>query len=171
MKFSKIFADAAAKVRERRIKHKTAARLEKYRHSPRLKLSRLYGYKMVDEKAERIPEEARVVLKVFMLFTQGKSAEQIKATLDEQDIRTRLGNRWTVAQVMGLVRPIYAGLVPKSSGGFGFVASSVYPPILSQETYRAAQKALKRQVEAAEIDPITALLGGRNEIQGRGKVN
>ena len=125
MKFSKLLSDAAARVKEAHIKRKTKANFGKYQYSPRLKLSRLYGYKLrEDGKAERVQEEARVIQRVFNMFVEHKSAEEIKATLDKDDVRTRFRDRWTVAQLMAMIKPIYAGVVAKKGGGF--VRSEVY---------------------------------------------
>ena len=96
VKFSKLLSDAAARVKEAHIKRKTKANFGKYQYSPRLKLSRLYGYKLrEDGKAERVQEEARVIQRVFNMFVEHKSAEEIKATLDKDDVRTRFRDRWT----------------------------------------------------------------------------
>jgi Recombinase len=165
--FTKLLSDAAAKVKERHIKHKTKTNFDRYQHSPRLKLSRLYGYKLrEDGKAERVQEEARVIQRVFNMFVEHKSAEEIKAALDTDDIRTRFNDRWTVAQVMAMIKPIYAGVVVKKSGGI--IRSDVYPPIVTEETWRKAQKELRKQVQAAEIDPVTAVWGSRKDTPGVG---
>jgi hypothetical protein len=170
MRFSKLLSDAAAKVKDAHIKRKTKSNFEKYQHSPRLKLSRLYGYRLKEDgKAERIPEEARIVQRVFNMFVEHKSAEEIKATVDGDDVRTRFNDRWSLAQVMAMIRPIYAGLVVKRGGGI--IKSEVYPPIVPQETWQKAQKEVKRQVQAAEIDPVTAVWGSRKDIKAYGKMN
>jgi Recombinase len=161
MDFNTLVRNIGAKVRSEYIKKKTATKLDRYQHSSRLRLSRLYGYRVKDdEKAERVPEEAAVVRKVFDLFAQGKSVESIKKTLDAADMRTRFHNLWTIAQLMSLVKPIYCGLVAKKMGGF--VKSDVYPAIIPFETYERARKQVKKQVEEAEIDPVTAVMGGRD---------
>jgi hypothetical protein len=170
VKFTKLLSDAAARVKERHVKHKTRTNFDRYQHSPRLKLSRLYGYKLKEDgKAERIQEEAKVIQRVFNMFVERKSAEEIKADLDRDDVRTRFNDRWTVAQLMAMIRPIYSGLVVKKSGGL--IRSDVYPAIVPQEIWQKAQKEVKRQVQAAEIDPVTAVWGSRKDTKAYGKVN
>src|SRR5208283_1031635 len=100
------------------------------------------------------------------MFVEHKSAEEIKIALDRDDIRTRFHDRWTVAQVMAMIKPIYAGVVVKKSGGV--IMSDVYPPIISEETWRKAQKELRKQVQAAENDPVTAVWGSRKDTTGLG---
>jgi hypothetical protein len=174
VKFTKLLSDAAAKVKEAHIKRKTKVNFDRYQHSPRLKLSRLYGYKLrEDGKAERIQQEAKVIQRVFNMFVEHKSAEEIKVALDRDDVRTRFGDRWTVAQVMAMIKPIYAGVVDKKAGGFvrSFVRSDVYPPIVAEKTWLQAHKELKKQIQAAEIDPVTAVWGSRKDAKAHGKMN
>jgi hypothetical protein len=61
---------------------------------------------------------------------------------------------------MSLVRPIYCGLIAKKRGGF--LRSDVYPAITAFQTFEQARKEVKKQVAAAEIDPVTAVMGGRH---------
>src|SRR5208283_3561439 len=101
MTFEKLLKNAAAKIKKEYLKKKTAVKLDKYRHSPRLRLSKLYGFKMRDdEHAERVPEEAAILRKVFDMFATGKSVAEIKATLDEQGARTRFGNLFSTGQLL-----------------------------------------------------------------------
>ncbi len=159
--FDDLVKSAAAKIKQSRVKRRTVARTEQYQHSPRLKLSRIYGYRMRDdERAERVPEEASIIRTVFNMFAQGTRVDEIKELLDNQGARTRFGNLFSVGSLFAMIKPIMAGLVAGRMGGY--VKSSVYPPIVSPETFQKAQKSAKRQLQQAEIDPLKALLGGRS---------
>ena len=162
MNFETLVRNVAAKVRKEYVKKKTAAKADQYRHSPRLRLSKLYGYKMKDdEKAERVPEEAAILRKVFDMFASGKPVAEIKATLDSQDARTRFRNRFSTGQLLSFPsKSLYAGLVQRRTGGY--VRSAVYPPIVSPETFEKAKREVKKQVAASEIDPVKAVWGGRS---------
>jgi hypothetical protein len=158
MTFDALAKNIASKIRQEYIKKKTAVKLDQYLHSPRVRLSRLYGYAVRDNgKAERVPEEAAIIRKVFDLFAAGKRVEEIKKTMDKIDARTRFGNLWNAAGLMGLIRCTYAGLVQRKLGGY--VRSDIYPPIIAPQVYDLAKKALKKQIEEAQIDPVEAVLG------------
>lgn len=162
MTFENLLKNAAEKIKKKYIKKKTAMRLDQYRHSPRLRLSKIYGYKMKDdENAERVPEEAAILRKVFDMFAQGKSVEDIKKKLDAAGERTRFGNLFSTGQLLSFPsKSLYAGLVQKKSGGY--VRSTVYPPIVSPEIFEKAKREVKKQVAASEIDPVTAVWQGRS---------
>lgn len=162
MEFGKILSDIATTMKKRRIRRRTAKRLQDYYHSPRVRLSRLYGYKMVDENtAEIIPEEAVVVKLVFQRMAEGQSLKDIKTEMDARNMRTRFGNKWTIQMIRSLVRPVFAGLVERR--GRGFQMSSVYPAITSPATLQKAQAMLKQQMsESVEQSLATILLGSRS---------
>jgi hypothetical protein len=166
MTFNNLVKGIASKVREEYIKKKTAKKLDQYRHGPRLRLSKLYGFMMKDdEKAERVPEEAAIIRKVFDMFAAGKSVAEIKATLDEQGARTRFGNKFSTGQLLSIAtKSLYAGLVPRKTGG-GYVRSAVYPAIISPTVFERVKRLVKKQLqasEASEIDPLKAVWGGRS---------
>lgn len=161
MTFDVLVKAAAAKIKEGHIKRKAASKLDQYQHSPHLRLSKVYGFRMKDdERAERVPEEAAIIRTVFSMFAQGRPVDEIKEALDSQGARTRFGNLFSTGTLFAMIRPIMAGLVARKMGGY--VKSAVYPPIVSPEVFQKAQKSVKRQLRDAEIDPITALLGGRS---------
>ena len=139
MQFNRTLQDAAEKFKQKRIRRKTAARLRDYYHSERVRLSRIYGFQMVDaDTAEVVPAEGEVLRLVFQRFCEGRTAKEIKIELDARGMKTRFSNRWSVGQIKSLVRPIYAGLIPRTHGGYN--RSSIYPPIVGQNTYEKAKK-------------------------------
>ena len=163
MNFNAIVKNVAAKVRKAYIKKKTAVRLDQYQHSSRLRLSKCYGYIMKDdEKAERVPEEAAIIRKVFDMFAAGKSVAEIKATLDKQGARTRFGNLFSTGQLLSFAsKSLYAGLVPRETGGY--VQKRRLPARSSRSrSFEKAKREVKKQVAASEIDPVKAVWGGRS---------
>jgi hypothetical protein len=159
MTFNNLVKGIASKVREEYIKKKTAKKLDQYRHGPRLRLSKLYGFMMKDdEKAERVPEEAAIIRKIFDMFAAGKSVAEIKATIDEQGARTRFGNKFSTGQLFSIaMKSLYAGLVPRKVGGY--VRSAVCPPIISPQVFDRVKKLANKQLRASEIDPVAAIMG------------
>ena len=161
MKFDRILNTLASKIKQHRIHKKTAARLRDYYHSERVRLSRIYGYQMVDaDTAEVVPAEGTLIKLVFQRFTEGRTTAEIKIELDCKGMKTRFGNRWSVGMIRHLVRPIYASLIVGTRSQY--IKSSVYPALVSKDTYEKAKKAVERMVETRDFDPLTALLGGRD---------
>jgi Recombinase len=162
MNFDSLVKGIASKVRKQYVKHKTSAKLDQYRHSPRLRLSKIYGYRQKEgERAERVPEEAAIVRKVFDQFAQGKSVDSIKNSLDEAGDRTRFRNKFSTGQLLSFgLNSLYAGLVPRKLGGY--VRSAVYPPIISPDVFERVKKTVTKQLQASEIDPVKAVWGGRS---------
>ena len=159
MRLDKVFADIASNVKHARVERKTKSRLDAYRRSPELTYSRLYSYRRTPNgEVEVVPSEAAIVKLVFDRFAEGRSAQEIKRELDQKDLRNRAGYRWTTAEIAGLVRPVFAGLVPQR---LGFKRSAVYEPIVTRDLFAAARAALRRDVVVENAASRTAL-GGRD---------
>jgi hypothetical protein len=156
-------ADIAANVQHARIERRTKSRLNAYRHSPDLRYSRLYAYRMSSKgHIEVVPSEAAIVKLVFSLFAEGLTAKEIKRKLDGSDLRNRAGYRWTTVEIAGLLRPVFAGLVRQRHGGFK--RSAVYEPIVSRELF---DQVVRMRVESTEIGVSGSAPGGRSWIEPR----
>lgn len=113
-------------------------------------LSRIFGYKRSGEgKAAIIESEARVIATVIIALASNNE-ESIDKLLDgiieqfaQENIRNRSGKRWTRQTLLGLVRPIYAGITVSPRGVWRL--SRIYPPIVATERVKAAIKRLKME--------------------------
>ena len=114
---------------------------------------------------EVVPSEAEVVKLVFGGFADGLNAQEIKRELDRKDLRNRAGYRWTTVEIAGLVRPVFAGLVPQRLGGFK--RSVVYEPIVTREMFEKARRTAQMRVEGAEIVASGLARGGRSWVEPR----
>jgi len=111
-------------------------------------LSRLYGYKRTGEgQATIVESEARIIATVIIALAS-KNDENIDEILDgiieqftRENIRNRSGKRWTRQTLLGLVRPVYGGVVVSPRGVWR--RSRIYPPIVSPERVKAAIRRLK----------------------------
>ena len=161
VRLDSILADIASNVKHARVERRTRTRLSAYRHSPNLTYSKLYSYRRNAEgEIEVVPSEAEIVKLVFGGFAEGKNAQEIKRELDRKDLRNRAGYRWTTDEIVGLVRPVFAGLVSQRLGGFR--RSAVYEPIVTREMFEKAQKEAKRRAEGVEIVVPELEPGGRS---------
>lgn len=110
--------------------------------------SRLYGYdRSGDNKATIIDSEAKVIATVIIALATNTD-ESIEEILDgillqfaEENIRNRSGKRWTRQTLLGLMRPVYAGIAVSPRGVWR--RSKIYPPIVALERLKAAMKRLK----------------------------
>jgi hypothetical protein len=168
MRLDNILADIASNVKHARVERRRKSRLAKYRASPYLAYSRLYAFRRNAEgRVEIVPSEAAIVKLVFGLFADGLTAQEIKRELDAKDLRNRAGYRWTAAEITGLVRPVFAGLVPQR---LGFRRSAIYEPIVDRQVFdevrrKVGAKAAKSRVESAAVMAPGLLLGGRSWLE------
>ena len=164
MRLDDIFTDIASNVKHARDERRRRSKLNAYRRSPGLTYSKLYAYRRTQNgEIEVVPSEAEIVKLVFVGFAEGLTANEVKRQLDRKDLRNRAGYRWTTAEIAGLVRPVFAGLVPQR---LGFKRSAVYEPIVSGDLFKAAKTA-KMRVEGVEIVASGAVLGGRSWAEPR----
>jgi hypothetical protein len=159
MRLDKVIADIASNVKHARVERRTKSRLKVYRRSPELTYSKLYAWRRTPNgEVEVVPSEAEVVKLVFNGFAEGLTAQEIKRKLDQSDLRNRAGYRWTTEAITGLIRPVYAGLVPQR---LGYKRSAVYKPIVTRSAFEAARTAQMR-AESLEIGGQGLRGGGRS---------
>lgn len=111
-------------------------------------LSRIYGYSR-DTKGEIqiVANEAKVIKEVVTALASRKTEsvdEIIKNILQEfflDGVRNRSNKNWTRQSLIGLVRPIYAGIVVSKMGIWR--QSKIYPPIVKVDMIKKALKVLK----------------------------
>jgi hypothetical protein len=124
------------------IEKQEPARISMYR------LSRLYGYhNLSDGHVESIPHELKLIK--YVITTIAESNEPVSMivsrlikTFNQAELRNRSRKRWIRKTIIGLVRPIYAGLVETPNGD---AISFYYKPIVSRELFdRAYSKIGKR---------------------------
>lgn len=157
MRLDKVIADIASNVKHARVERRTKS----YRHSARLTYSRLYAYRRnPNGEVEVVPSEAEIVKLVFSGFADGLTAQEIKRELDRRDLRNRARYRWTTNEIAGLVRPVFAGLIPRRYGA-GFKRSAVYQPIVTRSVLQQALKAVKMKAEGFENAASEHCWGGR----------
>lgn len=69
-----------------------------------------FGYRLMGEKFEVVPEEAEIVKEIFRLYLSGMGYSKIARTLIEQDIPARFGGTWSNASVRDILfNEKYAG--------------------------------------------------------------
>lgn len=161
-----LFKKAIDSIKKKYFKHKTASKTRKYQNSSDVIYSRLYGYRRNnDGRIEVVEKEAEVVRLVFQLLGQFKTPLQVKKILDLKDIRNRSKNRWTTQQLIGLVRPVFAGKIETKNGRL--IDSTFYKSIIPLEDYKSAKKALQTQgllPEWTEIYHLILSTESRNQV-------
>lgn len=69
-----------------------------------------FGYRLMGERFEVVPEEAEIVKEIFRLYLSGMGYSKIARTLIEQHIPAYFGGTWSVASVRNiLLNEKYAG--------------------------------------------------------------
>lgn len=113
-------------------------------------LSRLYGFQHnATGKMQIVDQEAKVISIVITALASRKtdSVDTIMTELLQQffidGIRNRSNKNWTRQTLLGLVRPVYAGIVVSRHGVWR--KSKIYPPIVEPSQVKAALKRLNTQ--------------------------
>ncbi|MCL2224236.1 MAG: recombinase family protein [Defluviitaleaceae bacterium] len=105
-----------------------------------------YGYdRVIGEKVQTIfPQEAEIVKRIFSMYLRDDySLSQIARTLDEENIPTKRGKKWSVPAVkLILTNPNYIGKVRYSIADESryFEAEGKHQPIIPAATFREAQE-------------------------------
>lgn len=128
-----------------------------------------WGYKIVDGKLTLVPEEAKLVKRIFELYIAGNGDAKIAQILNDDNIKSRKGKLWTKATIRGiLTNPNYTGdlvlqktyrenfLTKKTLINNGeqdkFYIENDHEPIISKETYYAALELRRKRVEFFKLD-------------------
>jgi hypothetical protein len=88
-----------------------------------------------------VPEEAVVVRYIFRLYLQeGMGIRRIAGQLNEENVPTRRGGRWSMVSVRDLLRNrVYLGTYTR----FGVKVPGSHPPLVSQDDFRRVQERLQ----------------------------
>jgi hypothetical protein len=114
---------------------------------------RLIGYALSTEKGERmrtvIPEQVKLVRRIFDLFNRGMSLRKLTDTINSQGYRTVEGNLFTRTTVRRILEnPRFTGRQPNRPGWWRgdrqgeLIASMAYPKIIEPGVWDEAQRNL-----------------------------
>ena len=121
------------------------------RHAAR----RLIGYALPTEKGVRmrsvIPEQAKIVRRIFELFNKGMSLYKLTDTINGQGYRTAEGYLFTRTTIRRIIEnPRFTGRTPNASHwrnakeGAALIPSLAYPRIIKPSVWEEAQRNLRR---------------------------
>ena len=103
-----------------------------------------YGYRNGNDGTLVVVEdEAEVVRLIFDLYTKERMGiRRIVQHLNDRDIRTRRGGRWSVVTIHEILKnPVYIGTYTR----FGLRLPRAHEAIISAETYRAARDIVRER--------------------------
>jgi DNA invertase Pin-like site-specific DNA recombinase len=101
-----------------------------------------YGYRVGPRhRLELVPDEAVVVRYIFRLYLQeGMGIRRIAGQLNQEDVQTRRGGRWSMVSVRDLLRNrAYLGTYTR----FGVKVPGSHPALVSPEDFRKVQERLQ----------------------------
>ncbi|WP_134685940.1 recombinase family protein [Brevibacillus migulae] len=112
-----------------------------------------YGYRLHEGSLRINPQEAEVVRKIFSLHEIGKSLSDIAQVLNDQQLPSRTGARWSATTLShmlqnhvyyGALRWNYAeGGQKKNSPDTWIIREGTHPPIIDKMTFLTAQRLLE----------------------------
>ena len=103
-----------------------------------------YGYRNGDDGTlVMVEDEAEVVRLIFELYTkEGMGIRRIVQRLNDRNIRTRRGGRWSVVTIHDILKnPVYIGTYTR----FGLRLPRAHEAIISLETYRLARDIIRER--------------------------
>ena len=157
--------------------------------------SGLFGYRMRNDNVlEIVPDEAKIVKRIFTLYTEGKGCNTIASILNESGCKTRAGNPWKPKGVMGVLEnekycgdtvmgksvSINGKKVLNRNGEFGnrYYIENSHDPIVTKEIFKKAQeiraaknKNMKSKGPAAEYPFKGMIICGQCGKAYRHKIN
>ncbi len=101
-----------------------------------------YGYRVGPRhRLELVPDEAVVVRYIFRLYLQeGMGIRRIAGQLNQEDVPTRRGGRWSMVSVRDLLRNrVYLGTYTR----FGVKVPGSHPALVSPDDFRHVQERLQ----------------------------
>ncbi|MEX0781497.1 MAG: recombinase family protein [Dehalococcoidia bacterium] len=101
-----------------------------------------YGYRVGPRhRLELVPDEAVVVRYIFRLYLQeGMGIRRIAGQLNQEDVPTRRGGRWSMVSIRDLLRNrVYLGTYTR----FGVKVPGSHPALVSPEDFRRVQERLQ----------------------------
>jgi hypothetical protein len=124
----------------------------------------VFGYRLQDGKYVVKPDEAEIVKKIFEWYLSGMGYMAIAKKLNETGAKTRNGNDWNHASVLWILHNYsYTGnlllqttftesyITKKYRKNTGekpmFHAQQTHEPIVSEETFNAAQREMQKRSE------------------------
>lgn len=103
-----------------------------------------YGYKRVDKHLEIEETEAYIVRKTFEMYIEGESIMGMRKRLDATGIAPRRAKRWPKSTVTNILRSDFYATGELTVNLDGEEYPIPCPPIISMETWHAAQEVKRR---------------------------
>lgn len=118
-----------------------------------------YGWEMTPDGPAIVPGDAREIRKAVNTIISGGSIGSIVKDLNNRNVPTRRGQKWTSTSVRNLVmRPTNAGL---SAYRGEIVGASVFPAIITEDQWRTATAIVKDPARRSAFDSkVKHLLAG-----------
>jgi hypothetical protein len=124
----------------RKVKEKRKKGTRIYYSSGQIHLSRLFAYKQVGDRFDPDERYAPAIRTLFNMLAAGMTLPEVKQALDRVKYRDSSNNRYSIARIMALVRPIYAGYIEQRGR---MIEVKNLTPILTLEVYRKAERQVR----------------------------
>jgi DNA invertase Pin-like site-specific DNA recombinase len=107
-----------------------------------------FGYKRVDKKLVIEESDAKIVKRIFDLYIQTSSVNEIYKTLKSENVVNKKGKPFSLAQLSEMLkRVVYIGKVQYKDK----VYPGIHAPIISEEVFEEAQKVVKRKIKKRKV--------------------
>ncbi|NQU73950.1 MAG: recombinase family protein [Candidatus Omnitrophica bacterium] len=102
-----------------------------------------FSYRLVNDKLEVNPDEARWVVKIFKWVTKGYTYTKIIGILNKRGVVTRRGNKFSIAALRYIItNQIYFGMINFD----GVCSKGTHAPIISKRQFLRTQRAMQEKV-------------------------
>ena len=104
-----------------------------------------FGYANVDKKWTINKEEGKYVKKIFSLYLQDKSLQEIKSYLDTRGVKPRRSKLWSIGTLLSIVKNrVYLGEYTWTDKDTKEEFSIVVPSIISHSLFNRVQKKIQK---------------------------
>jgi hypothetical protein len=121
-------------------KQKRKAGTRAYYDRGEVYLSRIFGYKLEGGRYEPDPKYKPGIETIFHMLSAEMSLPDVKQSLDKMGAKDSSNNKYGMAKIMSLIRPIYSGYFEQRGK---LVEIKNMTPIVSIDEYRRAAKQVK----------------------------
>jgi len=107
-----------------------------------------FGYQNVDKKWTTNKDEAKYVKKIFSLYLQDKSIQEIKTYLDSQGIKPRRSKLWNIATILTMLKNrVYLGEYEWIDKESKETFTIVVPQIITHSIFNRVRKKLDKNTK------------------------
>lgn len=103
-----------------------------------------YGYKLINDKYEIVPEEALIIKELYERIAKGETPAEVMRSIASRGVKTRKGNSFDIQKPLRLLaNPIYKGSFVHRDE----IVDDVIPAIVSKDLWDQVQRVHEKNID------------------------